>query len=89
MGSEIAKLKNENKRTKTSIAKMKSFHNARKLRGVPLNDIHGFNDPETVYKRKREQASFSKCDSDRRNFGGGQDYASNGSDSEVSSEGQS
>ena len=48
MGSEIAKLKNENKRTKTSIAKMKSFHNARKLRGVPLNDIHGFNDPETV-----------------------------------------
>ena len=27
MGGEIARLKNENRRTKTSIQRMKSFHN--------------------------------------------------------------
>ena len=34
MGTEIAKLKSENKRTKTSIAKMKSFHAKQRMRAL-------------------------------------------------------
>ena len=34
MGTEIAKLKSENKRTKTSIQKMKSFHAKQRMRAL-------------------------------------------------------
>ena len=34
MGGEIARLKNENRRTKTSIQRMKSYHQQRKLKSM-------------------------------------------------------
>ena len=41
MGTEIAKLKSENKRTKTSIQKMKSFHAKQRMRALRDYDNKG------------------------------------------------
>ena len=70
MGNEIARLKNENRRTKTSIQRMKTFHKARKLRrkrdksqGTELANRENLSDNrsrsdsgrKTYYKRAGDQ----------------------------------
>lgn len=62
MGGEIARLKNENRRTKTSIQRMKSFHNQRKIKGGPPLQ-HG--DTEG---RRGELSNLSKHNSDRKHY---------------------
>ena len=43
MGTEIAKLKSENKRTKTSIARMKSYHARKQIRVLKEHDNGAYN----------------------------------------------
>lgn len=75
MGNEIAKLKNENKRTKTSIQRMKSFQNHQRKVRAAMRDQNGelfLGHDVMLDKRGRlihNRDSFSKCDSDRRHAG--------------------
>ena len=74
MGNEIAKLKNENKRTKTSIQRMKSFQNHQRKVRAAMRDQNGevFLGQDVILdKRGRLVAreSDSKCDSERRHAG--------------------
>jgi len=80
MGGEIARLKNENRRTKTSIERMKSFHNQRKFKSKRCNF-----DPENFGERRRVNNSHkSKTESDRRHLGEGVSGSSEYNSSESS-----
>ena len=74
MGNEITKLKNENKRTKTSIQRMKSFqNNQRKVRGGTKEQTEAFLAPDGTLVDKQGRIigreNYSKCDSERRKHG--------------------
>ena len=87
MGNEIAKLKNENKRTKTSIQRMKSFQNQQRkaraaqmrLGGEALAPGDGFPGQDCAMLDKMgrliARESYSKCDSDRRHGFAAVDYS--------------
>jgi len=66
MGNDLAKLKNDNRRTKTSIQRMKSFHHARKLRGA-RDQSEG---PDQARKDNHSN-NLSKCESERKLIFGG------------------
>ena len=73
MGTEINRLKNENKRTKTSIQRMKSFHNQRKLRGNKDSYLPVDQDGNVI--ERRIGSVISKNDSDRKLMVMGAEYS--------------
>lgn len=77
MGNEIVKLKKENKRTKTSIQRMKSFVNQRKNKVMrdQHNQMFGLDEKRRL-GRIENYSNLSKCDSDRKHhiLGGGLDF---------------